>query len=211
MKSVLFALFILPSLALGARVEGPKFVKLLDGGVATCTKANELGRSAYMPRTLDFFALNRDELLFGADVSFLTCAASGDGIGWAPRSPLEPIPGLDLDGRPILTKTRENEIVLFSSTMQFLGKAALTGDANQRASALFRFDQVLIPGQREALERGEPVQSRLIFFTRAIVTVVDSTGKEIQLGLRAGGAYTVLFTLVKGGQFGVEVSEVSFQ
>lgn len=216
MKFLLLALALIPSFSQAARVEGPRFVKKLDGGIAYCNQISQAGNPAYYPTNLELSALDRETLRFSAPISFVSCAQTGsdfsaDSFKWVPRNPLEPVPARDLDGNAILTVTKSNEFVLISNTIRIVGVQAIVNTPDQTASFSIPLDRVITEEQKAALDRGISVNTRFTFFTRAIVSVIDVAGKEIPLGLRSGGAYTVLFTLAKGGADGLVVSNLSFQ
>lgn len=196
MKYLVIALSLFTVSAQAARVEGPKFVKMLDGGIAYCNE-RALGSAAYYPTALELNALDRETLRFSAPISFVTCASGEGNFGWAPRNPLEPVPARDLDGRNILNVTKGNEFVLLSNSTRLIGLQEIKNEPSQTAAFTIPLGRVLSPSERESLDRGTSVSSRFTFFTRAIVSVITAEGKEVQIGMRAGGAYTVLFTVVK--------------
>ena len=199
MKSVLFVLALIPSLAFGASVRGPKFVKTLDGGVAYCNQISQVGNPAYMPTALELDADARGDLRFSAPISFLSCAQIGEeSFGWAPRNPLDPVPAKDLSGNAILNVTKGNEFVLLSNTVRIVGLQPISASPTQNASFVIPLDQALSPAERQGLDRGDVISTRFTFFTRAIVSVFDASGKELLIGMRSGGSYSVLFSLVKG-------------
>ncbi len=213
MKFLLLALALIPSLSQAARVEGPRFVKTLDGGIAYCNQISQAGNPAYYPTSLELDAFSRDNLRFAADISFVTCAQAGSNpdFKWVPRNPLEPVAARDLNGNAILTVTKDNEFVLISNTVRIVGVQPIVNTPNQYAYFSIPLEKVITEEQRAALEKGNSVNTRFTFFTRAVVSVIDVAGKEVPIGLRSGGAYTVLFSLAKGGADGLVVSNLSLQ
>lgn len=209
MKYFVIALSLFSVTAQAARVEGPKFVKMLDGGVAYCNE-RALGSAAYYPTALELNALDRETLRFSAPISFVTCASGEGNFGWAPRNPLDPVPARDLDGRNILNVTKGNEFVLLSNSTRLIGLQEIKNEPNQTAAFTLPLDRLLSQQERDSLDRGSSVSSRFTFFTRAIVSVIMADGKEVPIGMRAGGAYTVLFTVVKDSG-ALQVTSLKFQ
>ncbi len=202
----LLALLILPSSSPAARVDGAKMVKLQDGGSAYCSSASDLGKAAYYPSSLELRAIDNDVLEFSSDVSFLTCRKTEEGkFAWANRSPLEPVPSRDIEGRETQVITSKNEFALVASSGRLTSLKPVASDSRQTVSFRLPIQSLISQDEIAALDSGLGVESRMVFFTRAIVKVQLADGRMLPIGLRAGGAYTVLFTMMRDSSSGALV------
>lgn len=201
MKHFLFALALVPSISLAD--SKPYLVKQFDAKVAYCTEAGHLDRTAYLPKSVAVRGTD-GTVDVSLEVAFLVCARQGEQFAWAPRDPSLPSRRLSIDGVPIMTHLSNHEFVLTSSESRLLATQAIGSAPVQEARLGFRSSLALSDSQRDALRAGREVKVRTEFFTRAIVTDVYR-GEEHKLGLRAGGVYTLMFTLRQGGDGSIDV------
>ncbi len=212
MKSLLLVLAFLPALASAARIEGPRFVKQLDGGIAYCNQIEQAGNPAYYPTALEVTSVG-ESIRFQAPVSFVSCAElDSNKFGWIPRNPLDPVPARDIEGRNILKYSESNEFVLINNQISIVGTQSILNLPGQTADFLVPLDKALSPEQKITFNQGYRVEARFTFFTRGNVYVVDAGGSRNNIGLRSGGAYSVLVTLERNRISGaLEVFEVKFR
>lgn len=202
MKAVFIALSLVPTLSLAD--SKPYLVKQFDAKVAYCTEAGHMDRTAYLPKSVAVRGSD-GTVDVSLEVAFLVCAQQGQNtFAWAPRDPSQPSRRLSIDGEPIMTHLSNHEFVLTSAESRLLATQAIGSAPVQEARLGFRSSLALSDSQRDALRAGREVKVRTEFFTRAIVTDVYK-GEEHKLGLRAGGVYTLMFTLRQGGDGSIDV------
>lgn len=201
MKTLLLVLALVPTISLAD--SKPYLVKQLDAKVAYCSEAGHLDRTGYLPKSVAVRG-GEGSVDVALEVAFLVCAQEGGKFAWAARNPQLPVTRLSIDGEPIVTHLSNHEFVLTSSDSRLLATQAVGASPVQEARLGFGSSLALNGSQRAALRSGRDVQVRTEFFTRAIVTDVFK-GQEYKIGLRAGGVYTLMFTLRQGGDGSIDV------
>jgi hypothetical protein len=200
-------LFIASVLPASAFADKGKITKLFDGKFAQCETAKDLGSRAYLPTGLA--AKNNASILSVVFVlQHFKCEARGEGFDWAANAhPLDPKEDHDLYDRTIILNQTNSEAVLVrGSDAAILSVIPLEESSEQSLSFGFDLRQLLTPSELTVLDSGAALDARATFFTRSQVSVQTQSGQNIVLGLRSGGAYSILLTLKKADSGQIQVA-----
>ena len=89
-----------------------------------------------------------------------------------------------------------------------LGVVPVADRADQAFEIEISLEDLLSAQDRLALKNGEKVKANVIFFTRSFVSVIYPDGREVEIGIRASGAYSVSFALQLDGDRHLNLSEI---
>lgn len=165
--------------------------KMLDGKTVFCREDRNVGSAAYLPSRVRVSTVG-DELSVKIEIAHLTCKKEGAAFRWAPRLPLDPIPGKASDGSPTQMYLRNVELLVANTTFQSIRVVPVANVAVQELTVAF--------SASELLRQREEGRDRIFleFMQRSIAEVVYN-GERTHLGWRTGGAYSILFNLNRAG------------
>lgn len=192
----LLLILLLSTPALADSRSGPVDTqKSLDGKTTYCQSQRDAGNVGYQPNLPIVHGGETLELTFG--VVGVECNFSeSKGFQWEVRSLTGPIPGLDLNGDPIVTHVKEAEAVVIDKNYRLIGAAALGDSRMQLVRLPLPIDKILNKSQRRSLDSGAEVTVRLEYFNRYKIEI-ERAGQIIFKGAQTGGSYFYTFTINK--------------
>lgn len=184
---------LFPVWAFAWQVSDPQLVRRMDGHAYNCVETYEAGKTAYRPVVAELSS-SAQEITLTLRVTFQVCVRNGNSVHWEARGPLDPIDGVDLDGRPQRIEYRDAEILFGNANLTRLRSEPLLGE--REATVTYRFvpADFLTAVELADLAAGKPVRARFGIIQRAIGKAVSATG-ELPLGYLFGGTYTFFLTL----------------
>lgn len=172
---------------------------LMEGRIAVCASSRDEGRTAYILSN-PFATLKNNEVTLNLEFSQLICGHNQAGVqAWVNNPhPLDPVSARDLNGLPILIQQQNLELLLTrSNDSLILGSVPAADVAKTSLTFSLPLETLMTISERSAFDSGSSVVVRTTFFQRGLVSVRNYDGEDMVMGLRSGGAYSVLLTLVK--------------
>jgi hypothetical protein len=181
-------------------------VKTLDGAVASCATARDVGRRAYLP-IQSLVVSDGRQLQVDILVRALVCQDRSLARDWVSGLFMESYDSRDLSGRPIRHVARYQDLLLVDANSNILAQQELGRQPEAMLSASVTLSSILDGADYRALAEGQTIRKRLDFFLRSQFDVETAEG-IVPSGLIAGGTYSLMLEFrrdTNGGMIGVKV------
>jgi hypothetical protein len=170
-------------------------IKLADGKIAHCATQDDLGVVGYRPNLPVILGAEKSVKLSFSVIGAI-CEQTDNGFAWSLRPINDPFFTKAQNGDLVEHFILKNEAVITNTqyTREF-GKQELANQSMQMVGVNLNLSDLLSPAQQKALDEGQSVSVRVLYFHRAANEFVYQ-GKRQQGRMLVGGAYRFAFTLV---------------
>lgn len=171
-------------------------IKLADGKTAYCSSESDLGVIGYQP-VLPVMLGEERSVMLSLSVFGVACSHREGAFEWNLRPLNDPFFTKALDGEPVENFILKNEaVVMNEGNTKVFGTQELDNKTMQMVEIRLDLNNILSPAQQKALDEGQAVSVRAIYFHRAANEYVYE-GKRRPGRPFVGGAYSFAFTLEK--------------